>query len=146
MVFPVVAGQFYQGVNFEVSDLFPGKDFDKQDAIMFVKGNKLTVTRWMQKHTVVNSQFQIMLTTYHVNSVHVKTPDFHWICHMIFFLPGAGKEISGRMWRMVKMCHVGSFIIMALDFLMEFTQTTLCLVSTKPSEKHPCLKLLQYTQ
>ncbi|XP_067243589.1 inter-alpha-trypsin inhibitor heavy chain H3 [Chanodichthys erythropterus] len=38
-------GQFYQGVNFEVSDLFPGKDLDKQDAIMFVKGNKLTVTR-----------------------------------------------------------------------------------------------------
>ncbi|KAI7795402.1 putative inter-alpha-trypsin inhibitor heavy chain H3-like, partial [Triplophysa rosa] len=38
-------GQFYQGVNFEVSGLFPGKDPDKQDAIMFVKGNKLTVTR-----------------------------------------------------------------------------------------------------
>uniref|UniRef100_A0A8C1UZT1 Inter-alpha-trypsin inhibitor heavy chain C-terminal domain-containing protein n=1 Tax=Cyprinus carpio TaxID=7962 RepID=A0A8C1UZT1_CYPCA len=38
-------GQFYHGVNFEVSDLFPGKDPDKQDANMFVKGNKLTVTR-----------------------------------------------------------------------------------------------------
>ncbi|XP_067288468.1 inter-alpha-trypsin inhibitor heavy chain H3 [Pseudorasbora parva] len=38
-------GQFYQGINFEVSELFPGKDPDKQDAIMFVKGNKLTVTR-----------------------------------------------------------------------------------------------------
>ncbi|XP_026098274.1 inter-alpha-trypsin inhibitor heavy chain H3 [Carassius auratus] len=38
-------GQFYHGVNFEVSDLFPGKDPDKQDAHMFVKGNKLTVTR-----------------------------------------------------------------------------------------------------
>uniref|UniRef100_A0A8C1F3P9 Inter-alpha-trypsin inhibitor heavy chain H3 n=2 Tax=Cyprinus carpio TaxID=7962 RepID=A0A8C1F3P9_CYPCA len=35
-------GQFYHGVNFEVSDLFPGKDPDKQDANMFVKGNKLT--------------------------------------------------------------------------------------------------------
>ncbi|XP_039519163.1 inter-alpha-trypsin inhibitor heavy chain H3 isoform X2 [Pimephales promelas] len=42
-------GQFYQGVNFEVSDLFPGKDPDKQDAIMFVKGNKLTVTRGWQR-------------------------------------------------------------------------------------------------
>uniref|UniRef100_A0A8C2IYD4 Inter-alpha-trypsin inhibitor heavy chain H3 n=1 Tax=Cyprinus carpio TaxID=7962 RepID=A0A8C2IYD4_CYPCA len=40
-------GQFYHGVNFEVSDLFPGKDPDKQDANMFVKGNKLTVTRWL---------------------------------------------------------------------------------------------------
>uniref|UniRef100_A0A671NEM3 Inter-alpha-trypsin inhibitor heavy chain H3 n=1 Tax=Sinocyclocheilus anshuiensis TaxID=1608454 RepID=A0A671NEM3_9TELE len=38
-------GQFYHGVNFEVSDLFPGKDPDKQDANMFVKGNELTVTR-----------------------------------------------------------------------------------------------------
>ncbi|XP_056092678.1 inter-alpha-trypsin inhibitor heavy chain H3 [Rhinichthys klamathensis goyatoka] len=42
-------GQFYQGVNFEVSDLFLGKDPDKQDAIMFVKGNKLTVTRGWQR-------------------------------------------------------------------------------------------------
>ncbi|KAK2873981.1 hypothetical protein Q8A67_021134 [Cirrhinus molitorella] len=38
-------GQFYHGVNFEVSDLFPGKDPDKEDANMFVKGHKLTVTR-----------------------------------------------------------------------------------------------------
>ncbi|XP_058647943.1 inter-alpha-trypsin inhibitor heavy chain H3 [Onychostoma macrolepis] len=38
-------GQFYHGLNFEVSDLFSGKDPDKQDANMFVKGNKLTVTR-----------------------------------------------------------------------------------------------------
>ncbi|XP_693183.5 inter-alpha-trypsin inhibitor heavy chain H3 [Danio rerio] len=38
-------GQFYHGINFEVSDLFPGKDADKQDAVMFVKRNKLTVTR-----------------------------------------------------------------------------------------------------
>ncbi|XP_073681767.1 inter-alpha-trypsin inhibitor heavy chain H3 [Garra rufa] len=38
-------GQFYYGVNFEVSDLFPGKDPDKEDANMFVKGHKLTVTR-----------------------------------------------------------------------------------------------------
>ncbi|KAI2659262.1 Inter-alpha-trypsin inhibitor heavy chain H3 [Labeo rohita] len=38
-------GQFYHGVKFEVSDLFPGKDPDKQDANMFVKGHKLTVTR-----------------------------------------------------------------------------------------------------
>ncbi|XP_051532399.1 inter-alpha-trypsin inhibitor heavy chain H3 [Myxocyprinus asiaticus] len=42
-------GQFYQGVNFEVSDLFPGKDPDKKDAFMFVKGNKLTVTRGWQR-------------------------------------------------------------------------------------------------
>uniref|UniRef100_A0A671NCD7 Inter-alpha-trypsin inhibitor heavy chain H3 n=1 Tax=Sinocyclocheilus anshuiensis TaxID=1608454 RepID=A0A671NCD7_9TELE len=41
----IITGQFYHGVNFEVSDLFPGKDPDKQDANMFVKGNKLTVTR-----------------------------------------------------------------------------------------------------
>ncbi|TRZ01826.1 hypothetical protein DNTS_026174 [Danionella cerebrum] len=42
-------GQFYQGVHFEVSDLFPGKDPDKQDAVMFVKGNNLTVTRGWQR-------------------------------------------------------------------------------------------------
>ncbi|XP_065097819.1 inter-alpha-trypsin inhibitor heavy chain H3 [Paramisgurnus dabryanus] len=42
-------GQFYHGVNFEVSGLIPGTDPGKQDAIMFVKGKKLTVTRGLQK-------------------------------------------------------------------------------------------------
>ncbi|KAL6464408.1 hypothetical protein MHYP_G00267250 [Metynnis hypsauchen] len=42
-------GQFYNGVQFEVSELFPGKDADKPDAFMFVKGHKLVVTRGCQK-------------------------------------------------------------------------------------------------
>ncbi|KAL7837185.1 hypothetical protein SRHO_G00268960 [Serrasalmus rhombeus] len=42
-------GQFYNGVQFEVSELFPGKDADKPDAFMFVKGHRLVVTRGCQK-------------------------------------------------------------------------------------------------
>ncbi|XP_062842335.1 inter-alpha-trypsin inhibitor heavy chain H3 [Trichomycterus rosablanca] len=42
-------GQFYHGVTFEVSDVFQGKDPDKPDATMFVKGHKLTVTRGWQR-------------------------------------------------------------------------------------------------
>ncbi|KAI4876006.1 hypothetical protein NFI96_024421, partial [Prochilodus magdalenae] len=42
-------GQFFHGVKFEVSDLFSGKDPDKPDATMFVKGHKLTVTRGWQR-------------------------------------------------------------------------------------------------
>ncbi|XP_072522551.1 inter-alpha-trypsin inhibitor heavy chain H3-like [Salminus brasiliensis] len=42
-------GQFYKGVQFEVSELFPGEDADKPDAIMFVKGHRLVVTRGWQR-------------------------------------------------------------------------------------------------
>ncbi|XP_051957376.1 inter-alpha-trypsin inhibitor heavy chain H3a [Xyrauchen texanus] len=42
-------GQFYYGVEFKVSDLFPGEDPDKPDAIMFVKGHELVVTRGWQR-------------------------------------------------------------------------------------------------
>ncbi|XP_056591544.1 inter-alpha-trypsin inhibitor heavy chain H3a [Triplophysa dalaica] len=42
-------GQFYHGLEFEVSDLFPGKDQGKQDAVMFVKGHELVVTRGLQR-------------------------------------------------------------------------------------------------
>lgn len=43
-MFPFL-GQFYHGVTFEVSNIFQGKDPDKQDTTMFVKGHKLVVTR-----------------------------------------------------------------------------------------------------
>ncbi|XP_051529011.1 inter-alpha-trypsin inhibitor heavy chain H3a [Myxocyprinus asiaticus] len=42
-------GQFYNGVEYKVSDLFPGEDPDKPDAIMFVKGHELVVTRGWQR-------------------------------------------------------------------------------------------------
>ncbi|XP_036415924.1 inter-alpha-trypsin inhibitor heavy chain H3-like isoform X2 [Colossoma macropomum] len=42
-------GQFYHGVQFEVSEPFAGKDVDKPDAFMFVKGHRLLVTRGWQK-------------------------------------------------------------------------------------------------
>ncbi|XP_051528127.1 inter-alpha-trypsin inhibitor heavy chain H3-like [Myxocyprinus asiaticus] len=42
-------GQFCYGVEFKVSDLFPGEDPDKPDAIMFVKGHELVVTRGWQR-------------------------------------------------------------------------------------------------
>ncbi|XP_067288464.1 inter-alpha-trypsin inhibitor heavy chain H3a isoform X1 [Pseudorasbora parva] len=42
-------GQFYHGLDFEVSEPFPGKDLKKPDAIMFVKGQELVVTRGWQR-------------------------------------------------------------------------------------------------
>ncbi|XP_075316088.1 inter-alpha-trypsin inhibitor heavy chain H3-like [Odontesthes bonariensis] len=41
--------QFYHGVEFEATELHPGKIQDKFDAIMYVKGQKLNVTRHWQK-------------------------------------------------------------------------------------------------
>lgn len=38
-------GQFYRGLEYEVSDLRPGEVPDKPDATMFVKGQQLNVTR-----------------------------------------------------------------------------------------------------
>ncbi|KAK3512824.1 hypothetical protein QTP70_026052 [Hemibagrus guttatus] len=42
-------GQFFHGVTYEVSDVFQGKDPDKPDATMYVKGHSLTVTRGWQR-------------------------------------------------------------------------------------------------
>ncbi|XP_076845341.1 inter-alpha-trypsin inhibitor heavy chain H3-like isoform X2 [Brachyhypopomus gauderio] len=42
-------GQFFNGVKFEVSEVFSGQDASKPDAVMFVKGHRLVVTRGWQK-------------------------------------------------------------------------------------------------
>ncbi|KAM9758866.1 inter-alpha-trypsin inhibitor heavy chain H3-like [Menidia menidia] len=42
-------GQFYNGVEFEVTELHPGEIQDETQAIMYVKGQKLNVTRHWQK-------------------------------------------------------------------------------------------------
>ncbi|CAB1442358.1 unnamed protein product [Pleuronectes platessa] len=42
-------GQFYQGIEYEVTDLRPGEVPEKPDATMFVKGQELNVTRGWQR-------------------------------------------------------------------------------------------------
>nr|XP_019942174.1 PREDICTED: inter-alpha-trypsin inhibitor heavy chain H3 [Paralichthys olivaceus] len=42
-------GQFYHGIEYEVSDLRPGEVPEKPDATMFVKGQELNVTRGWQR-------------------------------------------------------------------------------------------------
>ncbi|CAN9512531.1 unnamed protein product [Ophioblennius macclurei] len=42
-------GQFYRGIEFEVTGLRPGEDPDKPDATMYVKGHELNVTRGWQR-------------------------------------------------------------------------------------------------
>lgn len=42
-------GQFYHGINYEVTDLRPGKVPEKLDATMYVKGQELNVTRGWQR-------------------------------------------------------------------------------------------------
>lgn len=42
-------GQFYHGIQYEVSDLRPGEVPEKPDATMFVKGQQLNVTRGWQR-------------------------------------------------------------------------------------------------
>lgn len=41
-------GQFYHGIEYEVSDLRPGEVPEKPDATMFVKGQQLNVTRYVE--------------------------------------------------------------------------------------------------
>ncbi len=38
-------GQFYHGIQYEVTDLRPGEVPEKPDATMYVKGQELNVTR-----------------------------------------------------------------------------------------------------
>ncbi|XP_061780032.1 inter-alpha-trypsin inhibitor heavy chain H3-like isoform X2 [Nerophis lumbriciformis] len=42
-------GQFYRGIEYEVTDLHPGEVPEKPDATMFVKGQELNVTRGWQR-------------------------------------------------------------------------------------------------
>lgn len=42
-------GQFYRGLEYEVSDLRPGEVPEKPDATMFVKGQQLNVTRYAER-------------------------------------------------------------------------------------------------
>uniref|UniRef100_A0A8C6VWQ7 Inter-alpha-trypsin inhibitor heavy chain H3 n=1 Tax=Nothobranchius furzeri TaxID=105023 RepID=A0A8C6VWQ7_NOTFU len=42
-------GQFYHGIDFEVTNLHPGEDPEKPDATMFVKGQEINVTRGWQR-------------------------------------------------------------------------------------------------
>lgn len=44
---PPFPGQFYHGINYEVTDLRPGKNQEKPDATMYVKGHELDVTRYI---------------------------------------------------------------------------------------------------
>ena len=39
-------GQFYHGIEYEVSGLRPGEVPEKPDATMYVKGQELNVTRY----------------------------------------------------------------------------------------------------
>ena len=39
-------GQFYSGIEYEVTDLRPGDVPEKPDATMYVKGQQLNVTRY----------------------------------------------------------------------------------------------------
>uniref|UniRef100_A0A3Q1EED8 Inter-alpha-trypsin inhibitor heavy chain H3 n=1 Tax=Acanthochromis polyacanthus TaxID=80966 RepID=A0A3Q1EED8_9TELE len=52
-------GQFYHGIEYEVTDLRPGEFPEKPDATMFVKGQELNVTRGWQRdfrHDVKNGE------------------------------------------------------------------------------------------
>lgn len=41
------SGQFYHGIDYEVSDLRLGETPEKPDATMYVKGHELNVTRYV---------------------------------------------------------------------------------------------------
>lgn len=45
-MFSCSTGQFYHGVEYEVSELRPGEVPEKPDATMYVKGHELNVTRY----------------------------------------------------------------------------------------------------
>lgn len=77
-------GQFYHGVEYEVTDLRPGEVPEKPDATMFVKGQELNVTRY----TSNGSEMAL------VNNCAI----FEWLLVEISFLvlsTEAGRETSG---------------------------------------------------
>lgn len=117
-------GQFYHGIEYEVSDLRPGEVPEKPDATMFVKGQELNVTRyaeWVWKSYGFQELFALEI--------------------LPFVSTEAGRETSGMMWRMEKMCPAGSFIIMGQESLMEMQAIILCLVFLKPLKSqitHKC--------
>lgn len=49
------SGQFYHGIEYEVSNLRPGEVPEKPDATMYVKGQELTVTRYAWDGLIVCS-------------------------------------------------------------------------------------------
>lgn len=49
------SGQFYHGIEYEVSNLRPGEVPEKPDATMYVKGQELTVTRYTWDGLIVCS-------------------------------------------------------------------------------------------
>lgn len=49
-------GQFYHGIEYEVTDLRPGEVPEKPDATMFVKGQQLNVTRYTKDRMLCECQ------------------------------------------------------------------------------------------
>lgn len=67
-------GQFYHGIEFEVSELRPGEVPEKPDATMFVKGQELNVTRYTmrlsQEFSCFVSANEYVLLKYNLTCLH----------------------------------------------------------------------------
>ena len=112
-------GQFYHGIEYEVSDLRPGEVPEKPDATMFVKGQELNVTRYAM---CLSQEF----------SCNVNANEYVLLKYNLVYMTclslstEAGRETSGGMRRTEKTFPAGSFIVMEQACLMEILQITLC--------------------
>lgn len=83
-------GQFYHGIEYEVSDLRPGEVPEKPDATMFVKGQELNVTRYTM---CLSQEF----------SCHVNANEYVLLKYNLVYMTclslstEAGRETSGGM-------------------------------------------------
>ena len=94
---PDPSGQFYHGIQYEVSDLHQGEAPEKPDATMFVKGQTLNVTRYTKRNIKT------------LTSEHLQLYAFE---QFQFLSTEAGRETSGGMWRTEKTYPAGSFTTM----------------------------------
>lgn len=103
----LLAGQFYHGIDFEVTE-----PLQSPNAIMYVKGHTLNVTRWNNlTHctTHVWRAFPLCL-------VMLKT----------ISSTGTGRRTSANKWQMGRFFPAGLLAIMERAWLMENPQTTSC--------------------
>ena len=126
-------GQFYQGIEYEVTDLRPGEVPEKPDATMFVKGQELNVTRYMSQISVPRHRGRVWMQSLSNRPLLCK---HHFVC--MTFLPWsteAGRETSGETWRSEKMFPAGSFTVTEQASSTEMQQTTLCQDFSKPLKR-----------
>lgn len=123
---PPPAGQFYHGVDFEVSNQRSGEKGENINAILSVKGQTLNVTRYTRltpwRHTwcrwCSECLGRLQMHTTHLFGLFPPTD--------------TGRRTSAAMWKLGKLFPAGLWEITELASLMVVPRTTLCQGFSRP--------------